>query len=198
MDCFPTNYSGGFRYAAKEGAGTHNDDQQEQREWIDADELEVLRSFVTSGVHFLIVGGRAVQFHGHLRMAKDLDLLVEFSAENWEKLGWALRPLNAGVPAFDRLSTGKQYQAKLNFYPTVEFLTSIEGVSFEQAWSDGVETIVEDVKVRVLSRLHLIASKQTTIRPLDAEDIKALRAIPSPADSEGLSVDQAFGSPNHR
>ena len=57
MDCFPTNYSGGFRYAAREGAGTRNDDQQEQREWIDADELEVLRSFVTSGVHFLIVGG---------------------------------------------------------------------------------------------------------------------------------------------
>ena len=102
----------------------------------------------------LIIGGRAVQFHGHIRPAQDLDLLVEFSAENWEKLGRALRPLNAAVPAFDGLSAGRRYQTKLNFYPTVEFLTSIDGVSFEQAWSDGVETIVEDVQVRVLSKLH--------------------------------------------
>jgi hypothetical protein len=156
----------------------HEHKQQEQRDWIDPDELEVLRSFVASGVHFLVVGGRAVQFHGHSRPAKDLDLLVEFSPENWEKLGRALRPLNAGLPAFDTLSAGERYQAKLNFYPTVEFLTSIYGISFEQAWSDGVETTVEDFQVRVLSKAHLVASKQPAIRPLDAEDVRALRAFP--------------------
>jgi len=79
---------------------------------IDSDEMEVLRSFVACGVRFLIIGGRAVQFHGHFRPAKDLDLLVEFSEINWEKLGGALRPLNASVPPFNTLSREKRYQAK--------------------------------------------------------------------------------------
>jgi predicted nucleotidyltransferase len=145
---------------------------------MDSDEVEVLRSFVACGVRFLVIGGRAVQFHGRFRPAKDLDLLVEFSAINWEKLGWALRPLNASVPPFDTLSEEKRYQAKLAFYPTVEFLTSIDGVPFEQAWADAVETIVDGVRVRVLSKAHLITSKQSSTRPLDASDITALRGIP--------------------
>jgi hypothetical protein len=145
---------------------------------IDSDEVEVLRSFVACGVRFLIIGGRAVQFHGHLRAAKDLDLLVEFSAINWEKLGEAVRPLNASVPPFDTLSTEKRYQAKFAFYPTVEFLTSIEGIPFEQAWANGVETIVDGVRVRVLSKGHLITSKKLSVRQLDASDITALHGIP--------------------
>jgi hypothetical protein len=85
--------------------------------WIDPDEIEVLRSFLACGVRFLVVGGRAVQFHGHMRSAKDLDLLVEFSASNWDKLLRALRPLNASVPAFATMSTEKRYQARLDFLP---------------------------------------------------------------------------------
>jgi hypothetical protein len=82
---------------------------QQGQIWIDSDEREVLRSFVAAGVRFLVIGGRAVQFHGHARKAKDLDLLVQFSAVNWEKLGTALRPLNASVPAFATLSAEKRY-----------------------------------------------------------------------------------------
>lgn len=71
------------------------DTDQARREWIDAIEIEVVRSFVASGVRFLVTGGRAVQFHGHARPAKDLDLLVEVSDANWMKLAGALRPLGA-------------------------------------------------------------------------------------------------------
>jgi hypothetical protein len=145
--------------------------------WIDPDEIEVVRSFLVCGVRFLVIGGRAVQFHGHIRPAKDLDLLVEFSATNWDKLLRALRPLNAAVPAFSALSVEKRYQARLDFYPSVEFLTAIEGVTFEQAWSDAVETTVDDLTVLILSRPHLIASKASSARTSDVQDVNALRAI---------------------
>jgi hypothetical protein len=36
--------------------------------WLDRDEREVVRSFQDAGVRFLVVGGRAVQFHGHARL----------------------------------------------------------------------------------------------------------------------------------
>jgi hypothetical protein len=61
-----------------------------------------------------------------VRPAKDLDLLVELSAENWPRLQAALWPLNAGVPAFEEISSERKYQAKLRFYETVELLTAID------------------------------------------------------------------------
>jgi hypothetical protein len=149
---------------------------REQNALFDADEAAVLRSFVACDVRFIVVGGRAVQFHGHLRPAKDLDLLVEFSEENWERLGRALRPLNAGVTAFATLSPEKRYQARLTFYPTVEFLTAIDGVSFASAWMDAVATIIDSIPVRVLCKAHLITSKKMSKRPLDARDVEALRS----------------------
>jgi len=150
-------------------------DDKEIKEWLDSDELEVVRAFIDTDVRFLIVGGRAVQFHGYARPAKDLDILVEFSAENWPKLRIALRPLNADVRPFEALSQQRKYKAKLRFYPTVELLTAIKGVSFSEAWAESVETSFEGSRVRVLSKAHLILSKQGSRRPVDVDDIRGLR-----------------------
>jgi hypothetical protein len=147
--------------------------------WLDRDELEVVRSFLDAGVRFVIVGGRAIQFHGHLRPAKDLDLLVEQSAENWPRLEAALRPLNAGVPAFRELSAHRKYHARLRFYENVELLTAIDGVTFADAWRESIETAFAGFQVRVLSRSHLIVSKLNSSRQIDAEDIEALLALSS-------------------
>jgi predicted nucleotidyltransferase len=145
--------------------------------WLDRDELEVVRSFLDAGVRFVVVGGRAVQFHGHARPAKDLDLLVEPSAENWPRLQAALRPLNVGVPPFEELSPERKYQARLHFYETVELLTAIDGVSFADAWRESIETEFAGLNVRGISRAHLIVSKRRGNRQLDADDIKALQDI---------------------
>lgn len=147
--------------------------------WLDRDELEVVRSFQDAGVRFVIVGGRAVQFHGHARPAKDLDLLVDLSAENSPRLQAALKPLNAGVPPFEELSPQRKYQARLRFNETVELLTAIDGVSFADAWRESIETVFAEFHVRVLSRAPLIVSKQHSPRQVDADDMKALLNISS-------------------
>jgi hypothetical protein len=126
----------------------------------------------------LVVAGRAVQFHGHRRPAKDLDLVVEPSAENWPKLQAALRPLNASVPAFEELSQGRRYQAKLRFYETVEFLTAIDDVGFAEAWAESIEIVFASLHIRVLSKAHLILSKQYSRRQVDVDDLRALEGIP--------------------
>ena len=144
---------------------------------FDSDELEVIRAFRGAGVRFLIVGGRAVQFHGHSRDTKDLDLLVEPSAENWPKLRAALRQLNASVPAFEELSQERKYQAKLRFYETVEFLTAVEGVCFAEAWTESIDTAFAGLQVRVLSKAHLILSKRHSRRQVDVDDVRALEGI---------------------
>lgn len=152
-------------------------EEEAGKSWLDPDELEVVQTFLDAGVRFLIVGGRAVQFHGYARPAEDLDLLVELSAENWPKLQIALRPLNDSVKPFNELSQQRKYKRTLRVYSTVEFITEIDGVSFAEAWSEGVECTFEGLQVRVLSKPHLILSKKYSGRPSDADDIKGLQNL---------------------
>ncbi len=161
------------------------DNAAKEEQWLNPDEVEVVRTFLNYRVRFLIVGGRAVQFHGHRRFAKDLDLLVEQSAENWSNLQTALRPLNASVPAFEKLSPARRYQAKLRFYETVEFLTAIHAVGFTEAWTGGIEIAFAGLHIRVLSKAHLVLSKQDSRRQVDIDDITALEGIP------GIDTDTA-------
>jgi len=49
-------------------------------------ELELLSRFNSFGVRYLVIGGHAVQFHGHLRSAKDLDIFVDTFADNPSKV----------------------------------------------------------------------------------------------------------------
>ena len=145
-----------------------------ENHWLNADELYVLQAFVTAGVRFLVIGDRAVQFHGHARPTKDLDLFVERSAANWKRLAAALKSVGTDLKdAFEDLSANPKAKGIVSFY-AVEYLTAIQGVTFPDGWSESVLVTVNDLTVRVLSKPHLILSKQHTGRPVDTDDVKAL------------------------
>jgi hypothetical protein len=104
-----------------------------------------------------------------------LDLLVEFSAENWPRLISVLQCFGMTVKRpFEELSRGpKPFQTKE--LDPVHFLTGIDGVSFREAWAESIESsFAEDLHVRVLSKAHVILSKRHSSRAVDADDIKRL------------------------
>jgi hypothetical protein len=161
----------------------------------------VLSRLLDVGVRFLVAGGWAVRFHGYKeRRAKDLDLLVEFSAENWRRLQIALEHFHVPVRPFDKLAQRpKPFRTK---HDPVDFLTAIgsafskskssgallnsrrrlavasllHGVSFDEAWSDSIETSFGEkgLRVRVLSKAHVILSKEHSSRASDIDDVKKL------------------------
>jgi len=87
------------------------------------------------------------------------------------------------VHSFEELSKHSQplHITNTDLNPEVDLITGINGVSFDEAWSESVEWIVEtsileSCPVRVLSKSHLILSKKNTGRPVDAADIKGLQS----------------------
>jgi hypothetical protein len=165
----------------------------------------VLSCLLADEVRFLIAGGWAVRFHSYEeRPVTDLDLLVEFSADNWPKVIRVLEYLiGIRVNTFDELAQRPNpFQAKLD---PVDFLTAIgsafsassssygrsssgrrlavaslrHGVSFGEAWADATETSFGDkgLRVRVLSRAHVVLSKEHTNRQKDADDINLKTAV---------------------
>lgn len=61
--------------------------------FLNTQELELLNCFNSFDVHYLVIGGHAVQFHGHLRPAKDLDIFIDRSDGNPVRVVSALRSL---------------------------------------------------------------------------------------------------------
>lgn len=53
----------------------------------------------------------------------------------------------------------------------IDILTDIDGVGFEKAWNARVYRLIDDVRVPVLSRDHLLANKRATGRPKDLGDV---------------------------
>lgn len=137
-------------------------------------ELELLGQFNSFGVRYLVIGGHAVQFHGHLRSTKDLDIFVDMSADNPAKVVSALKSLgfSGSDLSADRFSEPKK-QTTLGRYQT-ELLTSPDGPSFEDAYARRVIANEKGVSIPVVSRDDLLQQKRMLGRPQDIADVEAL------------------------
>lgn len=142
---------------------------------------DLLAAFSAHDVRFLIVGGYAVTFHSRPRFTKDLDLWVDPTPENSQRVAAALSafgaPLQAhGVVAQDFTVRGTVYQ--LGMQPNrVDVLTAIEGLEFGPCHARRVDARFGDVPVAYLSRDDLITNKRAVGRPqdlLDADELERL------------------------
>jgi hypothetical protein len=62
---------------------------------VTADPLALLGVLARHEVDFVVIGGVAVQAHGHLRTTRDVDVIAAPDADNARRLAAALRELDA-------------------------------------------------------------------------------------------------------
>lgn len=144
------------------------------------DFLDMLRALVESNVEFVVVGAHAMAVHGVPRATGDLDVLVRPSPRNAAKLWDALlrfgAPVEAhGVRSEDFIEPGAVYQIGLP--PCrIDVLTSISGLTFDQAWESALRVPVQDLEIPFLGRDALIANKRAAARDKDLVDVRLLTA----------------------
>ena len=142
---------------------------------VPKDLSEFIALLNSHGVEFLVVGAHALAYHGHPRYTGDLDLLVRPVLENTAKLERALAFSfsSLGLKAADFIVPERVIQ--LGVAPNrIDLLTSLTGVTFEEAWSNRVEGFLGGVAAPFLSREMLIKNKLATGRKQDAADVEAL------------------------
>ena len=137
---------------------------------------ELIDSLCSHHVRFLIVGAHALAVHGRPRATGDLDVLVEPTRANAERLGRALHAF--GFPALaaeaskfaepDRMATLGREPLR------VDLLTSISGVSFAQAWRGRKTVTFGERRVGFLGLREFISNKHAAGRPKDLLDIALL------------------------
>lgn len=140
-----------------------------------------LREFVAllnlHQVEFLIVGAYAVAFHGYPRYTGDLDILVRADVGNARRVLQALTQFgfgSAGIGLDDLDVPGKVVQPGVS--PNrIDLVTSITGVSFEEAWATRELADLDGVAVCFIGRTPLIHNKESTGRAKDLGDAEELR-----------------------
>jgi hypothetical protein len=136
---------------------------------------ELLASLNARRVDDLIVGGYAVAFHGAPRYTRDLYILVRADQGNAERLVQALDAFgfgNLGLTPRDFVAPDRVVQ--LGVPPVrIALLTSIDGVSWEQAWKNRVCGTYGDVPASFIGRDDLLENKRASGRQGALADVEA-------------------------
>jgi len=145
---------------------------------MERDQRDLLREFNARGVRYLVVGGYAFSHYAEPRATKDLDIFVEDSAENADRVFAALAQFGAplaGMSAEDFRDPDSVFQVGVP--PSrIDILQTIEAVDFETAWVAGESGMIgDDLPVRYISFDHLITNKLAVGRLRDLADVEELR-----------------------
>lgn len=142
-----------------------------------------LREFIallnSARAEYVIVGGHAVAFHGHPRFTGDIDFLIRPTLANARKIINALKAFGFG----DLILTPEDFVkpdviVQLGRPPNrIDILTSISGVSFEDAWASRARSMLDGLSVSLLGFDALIKNKTASGRDKDIVDVKKLEAI---------------------
>jgi hypothetical protein len=143
---------------------------------VQQDFRDLLGLFNKHKVDYIIVGAYALGLHGAPRYTGDLDVFVRPDPSNARSIMQALHAFGfgfAGLTAADFEKEGKIVQ--LGFPPVrVDIITSITGVSWEQAWSGRVKGQFGDLTVHYIGRDDFIANKRALGRKKDIADLEAI------------------------
>ncbi len=129
-------------------------------------------------VKYVIVGGYAVAFHGHPRFTGDIDIFVESSAENANRLVESLNLFGFGSVGL----TTADFQApdqviQLGYPPNrIDILTGIDAIAFGDAYASRIEAELDGLPTIFISKPLLIKNKEAAGREQDLADLKKLRS----------------------
>lgn len=143
---------------------------------VNRDFSDLFSALNDAEARYLIVGGYAVAFHAEPRHTKDLDVWVEPAAGNAAAVHRALSAFGAPMSRLrieDLSMPGIVVQVGVP--PNrIDIVTSIDGVSFQQAWDGRVDSVYGRVPIRVIGRAELILNKRACARPQDLIDADRL------------------------
>jgi hypothetical protein len=148
---------------------------------MDESLLEFWQILYQFDVEYIMVGGVAVNLHGYSRTTKDIDVWINDTKENRQKLGTAF-----GKFGYDELNM-EDFQfvpGWTNFYIgsgiVLDILIEMKGLenyTFNECLKVATIAEIENVKVPFLHINQLIANKKAVNRSKDQIDVMELEKI---------------------
>jgi hypothetical protein len=103
---------------------------------------EFLLALNKNEVNYVLIGGYSVIYHGFPRTTGDLDIFVEVSKSNYQKLVQAFEQFQ--MPLFDMSEDSFLHQPQINVYTfgrppvCIEILKEISGFTFYEIYTNAL------------------------------------------------------------
>ena len=144
---------------------------------LEDDFLDFVRLCNYYHVKYLVVGGYAVSIHGYPRSTKDMDICIELSEPNAEKMIKVINDFgfsSLGLQKADFLK--EHFITQLGFEPVrIDIINDLDGVAFEEAWNNRKIVNMMDVPVNFIGYNELLKVKEKAGRPQDLADVSKLK-----------------------
>ena len=143
---------------------------------VQPDFRDLLALLNKHGVEYLVVGAYALAFHGAPRFTGDIDLLIRPDPENAKRVLETVAEFGFTFPNLTAADfQNPEHVVQLGLPPVrIDLITSITGVSWEEADAHKESGTYGDIPVNFLGRREYIANKRATGRKKDLADLEAL------------------------
>jgi len=149
---------------------------------------EIIRKFNNVGIKYAIVGGVAVNLHGHVRMTADLDIVLELEDTNLAKAITTLReagfickipvdPMGLADSNTRNDWIKNKNMKALNFYRDTEEVDLVVDTPVKYEEAQKTVFTVRNINYPVVSKEDLIKMKEASNRHHDVDDIKKLKIL---------------------
>lgn len=144
------------------------------------DAERILRALAVHRVDYVLVGGLAVQTHGHVRTTVDVDIFPRPEAANLKRLAGALNALGARIlnPGSEIDSAMLPRAALWQFetrHGAIDVLHDAPGAPpYDDLRRRALEIRLGDLELAVAGRDDLINMKRASGRAVDLDDLAAL------------------------
>ena len=142
------------------------------------DQLQsIFASFQKNDVKYLVIGGIAAVLYGVPQATFELDVLIEPSAQNADRLLKGM--IDAGLGTASLTTVEDLLSKEITIFTDrirLDVQTSTPGIIFEDAWERRVTMNYKGQALEVVSLRDLIASKRAAGRDVDLQDVRMLES----------------------
>lgn len=140
-------------------------------------------------IDYTVIGGVAVQVHGHRRTTKELDVVPAPAEENLTRLAACLHELQArprdhpatGAPTVQQLATAAIVPPLTTLHGELHILRDVPGApAYVELRARALVVELNGMRLAVAGLDDLIAMKRASGRPADLRDIAVLTALDTP------------------
>lgn len=143
---------------------------------LPGDFKEFLSLLGSHGVRYLLIGGYAVNYYGYTRATGDIDVWIALEPENAKRMVDVVREFGFDTPELSpELFLQERRIVRMGNVPLrIEILTQIDGVTFDECYTDRVDATIDEIDVTVIALAHLKQNKRASGRHKDLDDLKRL------------------------
>ncbi|MBC7616627.1 MAG: nucleotidyltransferase [Pedobacter sp.] len=131
-------------------------------------------------VRYVLVGGFSVILHGYSRTTGDIDIWVDRSSDNYQKIKLAF--LEFGMPVFDMTEENFLKHKNWDVFTfgnppsAIDLMLAVKGLSFDDTFNNATTFEDDGLLIKTIHKDDLISAKKAAGRPKDLDDLENLQS----------------------